>query len=121
MNINKYKTEYGYMDDKGEYWDNAINFIQGSILGFSCYGQPIKNLKYVYECLYLAKLRYNPYQDKKYKEKKDEFFKNDEEMYFAWYFLVSKGLTEHNNNNIPGWLTEKGKNLMENCCRLLGR
>ena len=39
-------------------------------------------------------------------------FKSEHAEAFMWYWLDSKGFTEH-GSRIPGWLTESGKELLE--------
>lgn len=42
----------------------------------------------------------------------DEHFASSGAEYFMWYFLDSRGLTEH-GGSVPGWLTADGRELIE--------
>jgi len=125
MNIDKYKCEdfspEGYKDEKGCHWDDAEEFLQGSVLGFCCCGNPDGNLKYIASVMqHLLTMK-----DKMWENKMtyDEWTADGEKigsrtaLYFVYYFLDSKGFTEH-GCSIPGWLEPDGLEFLEDVIEL---
>ena len=108
MYIDKWKGEFGYIDEEGCHYDDDESFISTHILGFCGCGCPEEALKYIKGILELLK----DYKDPNYWSKLDNFFNNNEGLkYTMFYLLDSKGLTEH-GYSVPGWLTEKGKGIL---------
>ena len=122
MHIDKFKKEDGYYDEDNCFYENAENFISTGMLGFCGCGEPDEALSYVHKALQIVddlsrlvhgkKITYEQWEE----NNKDEFV-NDGAMYFMWYFLDNKGLTEH-GGSVPGWLTAKGKELLSDLIEL---
>jgi hypothetical protein len=119
MHINKYKDKDGYTKDGVFYGDLPEDFIQIYVLGFCGCGMPDMVIDLIRKALELIKERVNlDYEELRKKEL--ELFKNDNIAYFVYYFLDSKGLTEH-GSSVPGWLTNKGEELLEDLIELNGQ
>lgn len=115
MHIDKFLQEDGwYKDSEGisyEYADQAIKGIYE--LGWCGCGDPDSALEYLAKSLQLIKLlREDDLKWTDWKIEVDKHHKNDGECYFVWYFLDHKGFTEH-GGSVPGWLSQKGKELLE--------
>lgn len=122
MFIDKFKKEDGYYDQNECYYEDAESFIATAILGFCGCGMPDKALEHVRRALQIVddiKL----VQEKKitylqWEERKKEVFANEGAEYFMWYFLDNKKLTQH-GGSVPGWLTDKGIELLHDLNKLL--
>ena len=100
MNIDKFKQPDGsYFDENEIYYRDAIEFIMG-MLDFCGCGNPEQSLKYILKALIYIN------------DKETELpFSSDGEKYFVYYVLDKLELTEH-GCSVPGWLTEKGEELL---------
>lgn len=115
MHIDKFKREDGYFTEDNVHYEDAESLIQIEMLGFCGCGNPDDAAEYVRKVLQNIQDR-----DKVSKgitfddwwKQVNELFPINGSAYFMWYFLDSKGFTEH-GNSVPGWLTEKGKQLLE--------
>jgi hypothetical protein len=121
MNIEKFKKvdDGCYYDESECCYENAVDFIQSSLFGFCGCGDPDENLIYIRDSLRLFRdFPYDAKQEnwesyyKRYREAVDKQFGSEKSEYFMWYWLDSKGYTEH-GGCLPGWLTESGKELLE--------
>lgn len=117
MYIDKYLKGGLYSSPDGSYQDeDPADFIQSYILGFCVCGRPEDALSLVRDVLrHVANL-----QDLVW-EKQWTFAEWEEAgariadkrvLYFLYYFLDTKGLTEH-GGAVPGWLTTEGRQLLE--------
>lgn len=112
MNIDKFKQEDGwYKNEDGVSFENAESFITTGMLDFCGCGSPDEAMNYVGDALRLIVNRQGLAYPEWEKETK-KLFNSDGAEYFMWYFLDNKGLTEH-GGSVPGWLTDKGKALLE--------
>ena len=100
MHIDKYRTDDGgYEDEDGVYSKTAREFLLESVLGWCGCGRPDDALLFVRDALWRIdghiplELDTGP-------------------AYFVYYVLDEKGLTEH-GVGVPGWLTDKGRKLLE--------
>jgi len=80
------------------------DFIQHHILGFCCCGDPgdfLRSLKIVLEAIN--------------RNGNDRFDKvpTGGISWLVWYWLDKEGITEHGSAVSSGWLTQKGKSLLE--------
>lgn len=122
MHIDKYKTGkmmfWGpeYMDEEGISYDGAEQFLQVKFLNHCACGRPFENIKYVGKVLrHIHNLKELVWEKKtSYEdwEKEGEEIGSSDALYFAYYCLDELGLTEH-GGSVPGWLTQKGIEFME--------
>ena len=125
MHIDKFKQpNLSYLDEDDIYYDNAEDFIQTKILGFCGCGDQEANLFYIRDVLqYIDRLKTHVHEDiltfQDWYAEGDELFKTEGARYFAYYFMDREELTEH-GSSVPGWLTEKGYELLEDLNELLG-
>jgi len=106
MYIDKYKRGDNYYEEDGCWHETAEDFIQCGVLGFCRCGTPSDNLNYVKELLDMV-------------DKKAYPDKTPIDLYFAYYVLTEKGLIEH-GSSVPGWLTDKGEELLSDLRELYG-
>jgi hypothetical protein len=118
MNIDKYKKEDGYYNEDGCFHQDEESFLQVAILGFCGCGDPQLSLKHVQKGLRQIK-NLGELSSVKFKQEFEEWEKENKKLlggetgvYFMWYFLDREGFSEH-GSSVPGWLTEKGKELLE--------
>ena len=112
-----YASGSGFMDNQDCYYETLEDLIQMGILGFCGCGSPEQNLEYVLGGLTLLDEKTELYDSDKpdwnaYHAKSLEHFGNEQAEYFFWYWLDTKGFTEH-GGGVPGWLTEEGEKLLE--------
>lgn len=128
MTIDKYKKEDGsYVDEEGTHYDDAISFLSSGVLGFCGCGNPRSSLEFVRDVLvYIDEPRGNlskPYAERvevisRWMDDASRLFQSEGAKYFMFYVMDNLGLTEH-GGSVPGWLTEKGRNLMHDISELL--
>lgn len=116
MFIDKFKKEDGYYYLDECYYEDAESLISIGVLGFCGCGMPGDALEYVRSALQLVNdLKKIAWGDrsayKQWEKRKRKLFADDGAEYFMWYFLDDKGLTEH-GTSVPGWLTDKGVELL---------
>ena len=87
-----------YIDPDGCSWRTPEGFLHGYVMGFCCCGQPEMVLAYVRDVLRDIKNQSCPDKD-------------SAPTYLVWYWLDSKDFTEH-GGSVPGWLTDKGRDLL---------
>ena len=117
MHIDKYKKEDGYYDEDDIYYEDSESFLQGKILGFCNCGMPENSLKHVQLALrQVSNLKCIVWEKKQTIEEWDaennKLLGGETGTYFMWYWLDTKGFTEH-GGSVPGWLTESGYKLLE--------
>ena len=113
MHIDKYKQLDGsYLDEEGITWSDEISFLGCKILGFCGCGVLEKALLFVKKSLELLEFedRFENYEA--WREKVTGHFITESCEYFTWYFLTEKELLEH-GGSVPGWLTDLGKEILE--------
>lgn len=120
MHIDKYKTADGYSwEYDGLTYDDHESLIQCGILGFCGCGMPSENLAYVRDGLaYIAEDRKpaDTVWDAWFAARKIravEVFGSEAAKHFFYYWADKEGLTEHGYSHFSCWLSEKGKELLE--------
>lgn len=110
MYIDKFAKHGGYiyLDDCS--YDTDISLIGSGILGFCGCGDPEEAIKYVHKGLQLVNIKKDIHFTEWEKEL-NKVFTDLGSIYFMWYFLNNKELTEH-GSCVPGWLTTKGEELL---------
>lgn len=116
----KYLGELIPEDEEGQQaYELAIDLIQVNILGFCACGNPDDNVQFVYNTLaHVLKLKErvwddtNEYDYDEWTKEGLELFGNSQVEYFMYYWLDKEDFTEH-GGSVPGWLDEKGYQLME--------
>ena len=112
MYIDKYKKENGYYDEENCFYSSTEAFKQVKILGFCMCGDPESNLEFIRDTLIFINGNKEIRSFEERENQAKELFKTREIRNFVFYVLDEKGLTEH-GSCIPGWLTEKGKHLLD--------
>lgn len=123
-NIADYVNESGAFAYDGCEYDTAQSLVECCILGFCGCGMPDETRAYVEEGLSIIEdLRtshggmIDPFSAERIaflKAKQERVaarFHSDESWYFFLYWCSAEDLVEH-GSSLPGWLTEKGKNLL---------
>lgn len=111
MNIDKFKTPDGdYLDAEGTTFDTAEDLLC-NMVGYCGCGDPEAALKYLAKVLHYISIRFNI--DPTESEKLESLlFPVPGSMWHTYYMLDDKELTEH-GSSVPGWLTDKGREIME--------
>jgi len=111
------KPDGGYRFGGGHY-DTATDLIQTGMLKFCACGAPEQNLLYVLGGLELidedrpdGTLAEFHKWCKKWEKRRQVHFGSEAAADFFFYWADSQELTEH-GSSVPGWLTNKGKELM---------
>jgi len=110
--IEKYKREDGYYDEDDCYYEDAESILTVHVLKFCGCGLPGEAMEFVGKVMRLLRDMHDDHDvwDAKWKEL-DELFPNDGIRYLVYYYLDNLELTEH-GGSVPGWLTEKGKQVL---------
>lgn len=117
MTLDDYKKDDGYEYD-GCFYQNADDLLQTGMFGFCGCGRPSENLLYVLGGLELidepspngTREQFNAWWTG-YHERVLKHFGSDEAAYFFYYWADKEELTEH-GGGVPGWLGEKGRNIL---------
>lgn len=96
---------YAWSDADGLSWDEPMSFVCGSLFGFCGCGDNVSALQYIRDALVGIQ---NWLSSDESRDAMLAQFHSDGERYFVWYRLDNLGCIEH-GSNVPGWLTEKGK------------
>lgn len=117
MNIDKFKKEDGYYGENDCFYEDAKSFLQNKILGFCGCGDPDLSLKHTQTALrQVSNLKELVWENKQtWKEwdaENKKLLGGETGVYFMWYWLDNKELTEH-GGSVPGWLTAEGYELLE--------
>lgn len=117
MHIDKYKRGDGYEAPNGSFYECAEDFLQSHVLGFCNCGRPEESLRYVRDALqHIDNLKQLVWEKKQTHEEWEadgkKVFANAGAEYFAYYVLSEKGFEEH-GGSVPGWLTDKGRELLD--------
>lgn len=115
--IDKFKKEDGYYDEDDCRYETALDFIVIGIFKFCGCGNPKSSMEYIRDILALIEaidLNSNGAFDEAWKlrwKNLEGFFKSRGEQYTMYYLLDKLELTEH-GSSVPGWLTDKGKEVL---------
>ena len=94
------------------HWDNVIDYIQIGYLGFCGCGSLEENLEYIMDGLAYIDERPNGKEEfNEWIERGHKIFGNELSKSFFFYWADKEELSEH-GSSIPGWLTDKGKELL---------
>jgi len=99
-------------------WDgDLVDFIQTGDLGFCGCGMPEQNLDYIRKGLeHINETRPESQEHDdwhpEWVSRGHEIFGNETSRYFFFYWADKEELTEH-GGSVPGWLSDKGKELLE--------
>lgn len=114
-----------YSGPDGINYESELEYLCLAVLGFCGCGMPENTAAWVLEGLDIIN---EPFEhDEKewlqlYGDWKDRVRKhygdNDGSRYFFWYWCADKEFTEH-GGSVPGWLTDKGKDLRDRLRELL--
>lgn len=104
--------------DRTEFDDNE-SFIQTGILDFCGCGDVEGNLKFVQNGLKHIDDFHQKHSNRSFNDYYEQWIKNGLSIFgnesarnFFFYWADKEGFTEH-GGSIPGWLTEKGRELLE--------
>ena len=112
--IKQYKKDDGY-EYEGVYYQSSEDLLQTGFLGFCGCGSPDDNLMYVLCGLSLindACKKYDCFWYKDHQKKVNDHFKSSDGAYFFYYWADKEGYIDH-GSSVPGWLTDKGKELLD--------
>ena len=98
------------LSESGCEYESLQDFIHTDILGFCGCGMAEDVDKLVYAILTLLNIK-DSLTFKEYIAKLEEDLPTDALQYFMFYWLDSKGFTEH-GGSVPGWLSDKGQELL---------
>ena len=117
MKLADFRKDDGYRDEAGCYFDDTEALISTGILGMCGCGDPAGNLEYIRTglCLIDERLQSDATDRKwwdEYQQRVRAHFGNHLSEQFFYYWLDKEAFTEH-GSSIPGWLTEKGRDLAE--------
>ncbi len=99
--------------------DDPCDYLQCSVLGFCGCGNPEENLEFIRAGLLhindkcpdgpsdVAREWY-----KGWVARGRQVFGNEQSRYFFFYWCSKEGLTEH-GGSVPGWLSNKGRDLLD--------
>ena len=123
MHIDKFKKDDGFYDEDDVFYGPAEDFIQSKIFGFCGCGDPEENLKFILAGLSHINDKRPKNLDfdvwwKQWIKRGHEIFGNERSRQFFFYWADKEGFTEH-GGCVPGWLTEKGKNILEDITELI--
>lgn len=97
-------------------WNILEDYLQEHVLGFCTCGRPEESLSLVRDVLrhisHLQDLVWTNQQTFEEWDEAGEAICGEREMYFLFYFLDSKNLTEH-GGAVPGWLTSRGREVLK--------
>lgn len=93
-------THYPIMQEGDTKESAFVDYVTGHALGFCGCGNPTNVLRYVHRML----------SDLKARRKRSEISGTPEQDFF-WYWADNEKITEH-GSCIPGWLTNKGEQLL---------
>lgn len=117
MKFEDFKKEDGFEDAEGCWHEDAGSLLQTGILKFCGCGVPEGNLDYIRGGLELIAEPHPAHHgdwDAWWKDREARVlahFGNERAKYFFYYWADKEGLTEH-GGSVPGWLTDKGKDLL---------
>lgn len=113
MNIDKYEFEEGYRypnDDTGCHYDDAESLILTGMLGWCGCGAPDAAGQFLLKIL----KSFDDYHAGKITwQQRDALISDEGIRYFVYYVIAEKDLTEHGTSVNGSWLTDKGREIME--------
>ena len=95
----------------GVTYNSMEDLVETGLLKFCGCGRPGDAVKYVGRALELINQR-RELDYEAYVELEEKIFPVEGASYFMYYWLDNMELTEH-GGSVPGWLTEKGKQVLE--------
>lgn len=101
----QYKTESGYEVD-GTFYQDRESLLQCELFGFCGCGDPTATFRLV-----APALRALANSQLTWQERDAATHADGDVRYLLWYVLDRAGLTEH-GGSVPGWLTDKGKQVL---------
>lgn len=118
MRFEDFKKDNGFEDADGCWHDDADSLLQTGILKFCACGCPEDNLDYILGGLELIAEKV-PEGDRaafvawweQHQTRVRTHFGSDGAAYFFYYWADKEGFTEH-GGSVPGWLTDKGTDLL---------
>jgi len=130
MHIDEYRGNDGYTDANGIWWEDALSFYHSGVMGFCGCGDPEMTMRYVLKVLLhidYRKAKLNHLSDLEwikanveYNKVGLELFGSDEAEWFMKYVLDNKGLSEHGCSVNSAWLTQRGREMMEDLTEIFG-
>lgn len=108
-------ADKGY-DYQGQHYEDLTEALHCGVLGFCACGAPEENLTFILGALELISqqcpddIPWSTWWEEN-QAKKAAYFGNDGAAYFFYYCADKAELTEH-GGSVPGWLTEKGEELL---------
>lgn len=118
LHIDQYKNQTGKYchSNLGIETECPFEFIQLAILGFCGCGEPSGNLDYVRIGLKLLQ-EATELEREDYAKERSRIFGTNGSVNFFYYWADKEELTEH-GGCLPGWLSPKGKVLLEDLEKL---
>jgi len=118
-----YCSDHEYVQDKFRYTapsnDELIDIIHINFFGFcgcGCPEEPIilvrDAMRYIKKCKLLEWNKDSTYTYEDWNTEGDQLFHTQAIRYFMFYWLDKEEFTEH-GGSVPGWLTDKGEDLLE--------
>lgn len=137
MHIDRYKNPDGdvggfLMPGDCCHYDDERSLITTGLLGFCGCGRPEENLAFIRDGLQhideAISASPDPWKDRPawdawfagHKAREIEIFGNERAAYFFFYWADKNGLTDH-GGSVPGWLSDKGRELIEDLQELTRR
>ncbi len=116
MYIDKFKKEDGYYDEDECFYEDAESFLQIKVFGFCVCGCPDENLIFIKNGLSHIDNKQPDGMDhhtwyENWVSEGHKIFGNEQSRYFFFYWCDKEELTDH-GGSVPGWLTDKGKELL---------
>lgn len=112
--VEKYLSPDGdcFVDkEEGCSWESPLDYALTHMLGFCGCGSPEAAGKLIRDILIVLEKQFDiPYEE--YRKGIKDLLPNDGLEMVVFYFLDNQGIIEH-GTCVPGWLTQKGKDLLE--------
>ena len=118
LHIDKKLKNGVYICDDGCQYDTASEYYQCEFFGLCGCGKPDENLEYIKDGLTLIDNRMKrkiSYEEMKAQE--IAVFGSKKAAYFFYYWADKTELTEH-GSSVPGWLTDKGEEVLEDLTQI---
>lgn len=104
------EREDGFYDEDNCYYEDLESALQTGVLRFCGCGDPEQSLGYIKKALEQVGKRSESDFETWHGENKALFGEGG--RWFIWYFLDREKFTEH-GGSVPGWLTERGKEMLQ--------
>lgn len=110
------RTDGGGVIFDGVHYESLLDMVMIGVFGFCNCGRPTDVAKFIVDSLDLIEKRYsigeNGYENEDWRREAESLFGTTGQEYFMYYWLDSKGYTEH-NGRVPGWTTAEGDEIVE--------